>query len=118
MWFEKVYLVLCLVEKNVLYPVVFIGAITESAPLLVGRFGPTWGRFVAPLVVAICGLKCLRASFSNAPQQYLILVFTILFFKIDYWRVSETFLVDFCVMSVLFHKGYECMLKASIFYYL
>lgn len=113
MWFEKVYIVLCLLEKNLLYPVLFLGTITESAPLLVAKLGPVYGRFVAPLVVAVCGLKCLRCSFSNTPQQYLVLVFTILFFRIDYVSVSETFLVDFCVMSVLFQKLYECMLKVK-----
>ncbi|XP_059482533.1 pecanex-like protein 1 isoform X2 [Neocloeon triangulifer] len=109
MWFEKLYVVLCFLEKNFLYPVLFLGAITESAPLLLTKFGP----YVSPLVVSVCGLKCLRSSFSNTPQQYLVLVFTILFFKIDYYSISETFLVDYCVMSILFQKMYECMLKVK-----
>ncbi|XP_065348077.1 pecanex-like protein 1 isoform X3 [Cloeon dipterum] len=109
MWFEKLYVVLCFLEKNLLYPVLFIGAITESAPLLFDKFG----LHASALVVAVCGLKCLRSSFSNTPQQYLVLVFTILFFKIDYGVISETFLVDYCIMSILFQKVYECMLKVK-----
>ncbi|KAF4523513.1 hypothetical protein B566_EDAN004584 [Ephemera danica] len=109
MWFEKIYIFLCLLEKHILYPVLFIGALTESSPLLVKKFG----SLIGPLLATVCGIKCVRSAFSNTPQQYLVLVFTILFFDIDYHKNSETFLVDYCVMSVVFSKMYEFLLKVQ-----
>lgn len=45
----------------------------------------------------------------------MILIFTALFFKYDYKLVEETFLVEYFVMSIVFHKVYELLLKVRIF---
>lgn len=39
MWFEKLYVWSMFVEKNVLYPVVFLSAITQHADQIVEKFG-------------------------------------------------------------------------------
>ncbi|XP_067011369.2 pecanex-like protein 1 isoform X2 [Anabrus simplex] len=109
MWFEKAYVYLCFLERNLLYPVLFLGALTNDSATVVQRLGPLGGS----LVVVVCGLKCLRGSFSDASCQYLILVFAILLFQMDYKVYSETFLVDYFFMSVLFSKMYEFMLKVQ-----
>ncbi|XP_063226315.1 pecanex-like protein 1 isoform X2 [Bacillus rossius redtenbacheri] len=107
MWFEKMYVYLCFVERNLLYPVIFVGALTKDSPVVGQKFGPVGGS----LVVTICGLKCLRSSFSDTSNQYLVLVFTVLFFRIDFHRASETFLIDYFFMSIIFCKAYEFLLK-------
>jgi hypothetical protein len=59
----------------------------------------------------VCGLKCLRGSFSDPSTQYLVLVFAVLFFQLDYSSASETFLIDYFFMGIIFSKTYEFLLK-------
>ena len=107
MWFEKVYVYLCFVERNILYPVVFLGALTECSNKIVIKFGTSIGA----LVIVICGLKSLRSSYSDPSTRYLVLVFAVLFFKVDFRDLSETFLVDYFVTGIAFAKIYELLLK-------
>ncbi|XP_023722503.1 pecanex-like protein 1 isoform X5 [Cryptotermes secundus] len=109
MWFEKVYVCLCFLERNILYPVLFLGALTSDSPKVVQKFGPLSGS----LVVVVCGLKCLRGSFSDPSTQYLVLVFAVLFFQMDYSSTSETFLIDYFFMGIIFSKTYEFLLKVQ-----
>ncbi|GLV35789.1 pecanex [Carabus blaptoides fortunei] len=109
MWFEKVYVYLCFVERNVLYPLIFLAALTQDSPTIVHKFGSLAGA----LVVVVCGLKCIRGSYSDPSSQYLILVFAVLFFKLDYMSASESFLVDYFIMSIMYNKAYELLLKVQ-----
>lgn len=106
MWFEKVSVWLCLIEKNVLYPVLFLCALTRDAEDVMRRH-PTAG----PVMVVVCGLKGLRSAYSQPQFQYLILAFTVLFFKWDLQGVTESFLVDYFFMAIAFSKAYEFLLK-------
>lgn len=107
--FFQLYVYLCFVEKNIFYPLLFLSVLTEDAPKIVDRFGLLSGSFV----VVICGLKCLRSSYSNQNSQYLILIFTTLFFRFDYSFIEETFLVQYFFMSIIFHKFHELLLKVN-----
>ncbi|XP_021944333.1 pecanex-like protein 1 isoform X3 [Folsomia candida] len=108
MWFEKIFMWLCFFEKNVVYPLLFTSALTESAKIISNdKFGVAFGS----LIIVITGLKALRTSFSDPGKHYLILVFTLLFFNFDWIGLSETFLVDFFFMSIAFHKMHELCLK-------
>lgn len=49
-------------------------------------------------------MKLLRSSFCAPSQQYVTLCFTTLFFHFDYPHFSETFLIDYYFMSILFSK--------------
>ena len=55
-------------------------------------------------MITIAGLKLLRSSFSSPTYQYGTVIFTVLFFKIDYEALSETMLLDLFFMSILFNK--------------
>ncbi|KAG7159248.1 Pecanex-like protein 1-like [Homarus americanus] len=107
MWFEKVYVWLCILEKNIVYPVLFLCALTKDAPMLVERFGLNPGT----LITVICGVKCLRSVYSQPQFQYLILAFAKLFFNWDFKGKSETFLVDYFIMGIIFTRVYEFLLK-------
>ncbi|XP_064214797.1 pecanex-like protein 1 isoform X2 [Tribolium castaneum] len=109
MWFERVYIYLCFVERNILYPLLFLSVLTEDSPKVVKKFGPLLGSFV----VVICGLKCLRSSYSNQSCQYLVLTFTALAFRYDYSFMEQTFLVQYFFVSIVFHKFYELLLKVQ-----
>ena len=56
------------------------------------------------LFISVAGLKLLRSSFSTPSQQYVTLCFTTLFFQFDYPHFSETFLIDYYFMTILFSK--------------
>ncbi|KAK2578679.1 hypothetical protein KPH14_012167 [Odynerus spinipes] len=107
MWFEKAYVCLCFIERNILYPIVFLGALTECSSKIVLKFGESIGA----LIIVICGLKSLRSAYSDPSTRYLVLVFAVLFFKIDFRDLSETFLVDYFVTGIAFAKIYELLLK-------
>lgn len=59
------------------------------------------------LLTTVAGLKLLRSSFCNPSFQFLTLLFTLVFFHFDCPRASESFLLDFFIMSIVFHKVKE-----------
>ncbi|XP_043237692.1 pecanex-like protein 1 isoform X2 [Amphibalanus amphitrite] len=106
-WFERLYVWLCSLERNVLYPLVVLSALTVESPRLVDKFGLEW----ATLLVVVCGLKCLRAAYTDTSYTYLVLVFTLLLFRMDWAAASETMLVDLFVMFIAFDKVRDFLLK-------
>ncbi|KAG5897163.1 hypothetical protein JTB14_020892 [Gonioctena quinquepunctata] len=109
MWFERVYVYFSFLERNILYPLLFLSVITEDSP----RLTKDYGAFVGSLIVVICGIKCLRSSYSDQSSQYLILIFTALCCKYDYKDVQNSFLVGYFFMSIIYHKVYELLLKVQ-----
>ncbi|KYQ56080.1 Pecanex-like protein 1 [Trachymyrmex zeteki] len=107
MWFEKAYVCLCFLERNVLYPVVFLGALTECSSKIADKFGESVGA----LIIVVCGLKSLRSAYSDPSTRYLVLIFAVLFFQLDFRNLSETFLMDYFVTGIAFAKIYELLLK-------
>lgn len=59
---------------------------------------------VGSLLLVVCAVKLLRFAFCNTPKQYLIVTFTVFFFKYDYRNASETFLIDYFIVSILLSK--------------
>jgi hypothetical protein len=39
MWFEKLHAWIWLIEKNIIYPLVFLSAITNDAPIVLNKYG-------------------------------------------------------------------------------
>lgn len=56
------------------------------------------------LLTTVAGFKLLRSSFCDPSFQFLTLLFTLVFFHFDCPHASESFLLDFFIMSILFHK--------------
>lgn len=106
-WFEKMYLWLTMFEKHILHPVLFLNAVTHDSPILVGKFGLVWGT----ALVVVCATKAIRSGFSNPSSQYLIVTFVKLLFIHDLSNCSETFIVDYFFLSILFYKSVEFLLK-------
>ncbi|XP_071997268.1 pecanex-like protein 2 isoform X2 [Engystomops pustulosus] len=109
MWFEKLYVWLIFFEKYILYPSIILNAITAEAFSISGfrRFGKQLDAFL----MAVAGMKLLRSSFCNPSQQYIILGFTVILFQFDYSSISEGFLFDFYVISILFYKICDLLQK-------
>ncbi|XP_055542206.1 protein pecanex isoform X2 [Wyeomyia smithii] len=107
MWFETMYVGLCFFERNILYPLIFLSALTADSGAIAQKFGLTLGT----TFVVVSGLKCVRNAYSDVGSQYIILIFTVLFFRIDYKLSSETFLIDYFFVSILYRKISEFLLK-------
>uniref|UniRef100_A0A0K8V950 Pecanex-like protein n=1 Tax=Bactrocera latifrons TaxID=174628 RepID=A0A0K8V950_BACLA len=107
MWFEKVYIYLCMLERNVMFPLLVISSVTADAQIIANKFGIAWGT----LIVAVCALKLIRNAYSDPTNQYLIVMFTVLCFRYDFAFASETFLIDYFFMSLAFRKCCDFLLK-------
>ncbi|XP_052857450.1 LOW QUALITY PROTEIN: protein pecanex [Drosophila gunungcola] len=107
MWFEKLYIYLSVLERNVLFPLLAISSLTADSQLIVAKFGLPWGT----LIVAICALKFVRNAYSDPTNQYLIIIFTVLLFRIDFTMATETFIIDYFFVSLAFRKCCDFLLK-------
>uniref|UniRef100_A0A8C9YEE9 Pecanex-like protein n=1 Tax=Sander lucioperca TaxID=283035 RepID=A0A8C9YEE9_SANLU len=109
MWFEKLYAWLQCVEKYFIYPAVVLNSLTTEART-VGQNHKELDIYRA-LFISVAGMKLLRTSFCAPSQQYVTLCFTTLFFHFDYPHFSETFLIDYYFMSILFSKMWDLLYK-------
>uniref|UniRef100_A0A8C2J063 Pecanex-like protein n=1 Tax=Cyprinus carpio TaxID=7962 RepID=A0A8C2J063_CYPCA len=110
MWFEKLYAWLQCVEKYFIYPAVVLNSLTTEAHTV--SQNPDKPRaYGRDLFISMAGMKLLRSSFCVPSQQYVTLCFTALFFQFDYPRVSQTFLLDYYCMSILFSKLWDLLYK-------
>lgn len=109
MWFEKLQVWMWFIEKNIIYPLLFLSAVSTSTPDIINRFGVAGGC----LVLVVCALKCLRSAFNDPSQHFLVLLFTVLFFTYDYRGPKEPFLINYFCCLFVFSKVYELLLKIS-----
>lgn len=96
-----------IIERNLFYPFILLGVLTNQTVLISGKFGP----YATSILVTTCGLKFLRLIMVDAENQYLILAFTSLYFRYDAPHRSETFLLDYCLVSFLYYKLKEWLQK-------
>uniref|UniRef100_A0A1A8S030 Pecanex-like protein n=1 Tax=Nothobranchius rachovii TaxID=451742 RepID=A0A1A8S030_9TELE len=109
MWFERLYVGLLCFEKYVVYPAIVLSALTNDGFALSHR--KKLGIYCDVLLTTVAGLKLLRSSFCDPSFQFLTLLFTLVFFHFDCPHASESFLLDFFIMSIVFHKMRELLLK-------
>ncbi|XP_014394777.1 PREDICTED: pecanex-like protein 1 isoform X7 [Myotis brandtii] len=114
MWFEKLHVWLLFMEKNIIYPLIVLNELSSSAETIASP--KKLDTELGALMITIAGLKLLRSSFSSPTYQYVTVVFTVLFFKIDYEAFSETMLLDLFFMSILFNKLWELLYKLQFVY--
>ncbi|XP_059026422.1 pecanex-like protein 2 isoform X2 [Mustela lutreola] len=102
MWFERLYVWLQCFEKYILYPAIILNALTIDAFSISNyrRLGTHWDVFL----IIVAGMKLLRTSFCNPAPQFVHLGFTVIFFHFDCKEISESFLLDFFMVSILFSK--------------
>ncbi|TMS04340.1 Pecanex-like protein 2, partial [Larimichthys crocea] len=109
MWFERLYVGLLCFEKYVVYPAIVLSALTNDGFALSHR--KKLGIHCDVLLTTVAGLKLLRSSFCDPSFQFLTLLFTLVFFHFDCPHASESVLLDFFIMSIVFHKMRELLLK-------
>ncbi|XP_056147775.1 pecanex-like protein 1 [Lampris incognitus] len=109
MWFERLYVGLLCFEKYVVYPAIVLSALTNDGFALSHR--KKLGIHCDVFLMTVAGLKLLRSSFCDPSFQFLTLLFTLVFFHFDCPHASESFLLDFFLMSIIFHKMRDLLLK-------
>jgi hypothetical protein len=147
MWFEWIYSWLSFLERNIIYPAVFMSGLTTGFPLIVNKFGPRFENCtfsfrwsicrivyvficrVGALIITICGLKMMRNGFVRTSWQFVIVSFTVLLFKYDFPKkdpnycrtafCSETFPIDYFFGALFMSKCYELVQKTKfVFVYI
>lgn len=124
MWFERIYVVATFLEKNIIYPMVFLSALSTDLEAF-KMMPPLWGA----LVMTVTALKCFRAAYSDCSRQYFILLLTVLVFRFDpesrnvlgmttgslpgQHSSSDPFMLHYFVISIIFHKLFEFYLKVQ-----
>ncbi|NXO00180.1 PCX2 protein, partial [Rhinopomastus cyanomelas] len=103
MWFERLYVWLQCFEKYILYPAIILNALTIDA-FAISKYKKL-GPHCDIILITVAGMKLLRSSFCNPINQFVTLSFTVIFFRFDYRDISENFLLDFFMMSIVFHKA-------------
>lgn len=53
----------------------------------------------------------MRNAYSDPTNQYLIIIFTVLLFRIDFSMATETFIIDYFFVSLAFRKCCDFLLK-------
>nr|XP_033809608.1 pecanex-like protein 3 isoform X3 [Geotrypetes seraphini] len=110
MWFEKLYAWLQCIERYFIYPLVVLNALTLDAASTSAQQDKLCIHCRA-LLFTVAGMKLLRSTFCCPAQQYVTLLFTVLFFRFDYQKYSEGFLLDYFLMSILFSKLWDLLYK-------
>uniref|UniRef100_A0A673FNS2 Pecanex-like protein n=1 Tax=Sinocyclocheilus rhinocerous TaxID=307959 RepID=A0A673FNS2_9TELE len=109
MWFERLYVGLLTFEKYIVYPAIVLSALTNDGFALSHR--KKLGIHCDVLLMTVAGMKLLRASFCNPSYQFLTLIFTIIFFEFDCSSASETFLLNFFLISLFCQQLWDLLHK-------
>ena len=120
MWWEKVLLWSSTLERSVLYPLIFLSAVTHDREVFTQLFG-TWG---GSLVMTVTLTKSLRCVWSDSSKQYFTLLLCILLFQFDPAQTSlrniqsseartSPFLLDYFLTTIITHKLVELYLKCQ-----
>lgn len=107
MCFEVVQAWMWLLEKNVIFPLLFLSAITKDTPILMERFG-VW---IGCLVLVITSFKAVRSTFNDSSHNYIVLIFTYLLFEYDLKTHREVFLINYFLATLAYTKISELLLK-------
>uniref|UniRef100_A0A672SR85 Pecanex-like protein n=1 Tax=Sinocyclocheilus grahami TaxID=75366 RepID=A0A672SR85_SINGR len=109
MWFERLYVGLLTFEKYIVYPAIVLSALTNDGFALSHR--KKLGIHCDVLLMTVAGMKLLRASFCDPSFQFLTLIFTIIFFEFDCSSASETFLLNFFLISLFCQQLWDLLHK-------
>ncbi|KYO18807.1 hypothetical protein Y1Q_0009227 [Alligator mississippiensis] len=109
MWFERLYVWLQCFEKYILYPAIILNGLTIAAFSITKH--KKFGTHCDIILITVAGMKLLRSSFCNPINQFVTLSFTVVFFHFDSRESSDDFLLNFFMMSIVFHKLWDLLQK-------
>nr|XP_039272642.1 pecanex-like protein 1 isoform X1 [Styela clava] len=112
MGFEKVYVVSCFIERNIIYPLVIMNELTRDAPSVIKLYGLVLGC----ILLTVIGLKLLRSSYNVTLLQYAALTFSVLFTEYDARKLQDSTLVTYFLVSIFIVKLQDMLLKLQFIY--
>lgn len=54
--------------------------------------------------MCLCSFKCVRSSLNDSSYNYMVLMFTYLFFEYDLNHIREPFLINYFFATIVFQK--------------
>ena len=64
-------------------------------------------------IISFYTISALRSAYSDISCQYLVLLFSDLFFHYDYANATESFLLNYFIISILYRKISDLLLKVN-----
>ncbi|UJR23518.1 hypothetical protein I4U23_026512 [Adineta vaga] len=97
---EKFFVWIVFIEKNLLLPCTYLGALSDSAPIVIKKFG----LLPSILILTLCSMKMLRIGYCNSARHFLYVLLTSMMTYIMTSNRSETFLLNYFILSILTEK--------------
>ncbi|KAL1240210.1 Pecanex-like protein [Trichinella spiralis] len=116
MWFERLYVWLCCLERHLLYPTALLSMITETITawqMSDDSVKSRPGQFQQLVLfsITIAGLKLFRLAFSNPSSLYVPLALSLLVTFVDGTVSTENLLFSLYAFSIFYPKLRELVLK-------
>ncbi|CAF3332288.1 unnamed protein product [Rotaria socialis] len=100
LFIEKLFVWIVFIEKNILLPCTYLGALSHSAPTVINKFG----LLPSILILTLCSMKMLRIGYCNPSRHFLYVLLTTIMTYLMTSKCSETFLLNYFVLSTLTEK--------------
>ncbi|CAF3476500.1 unnamed protein product [Rotaria sordida] len=100
LFIEKLFVWIVFIEKNILLPCTYLGALSHSAPIVINKFG----LLPSILILTLCSMKMLRIGYCNSSRHFLYVLLTTIMTYIMPSNRSETFLLNYFILSTLTEK--------------
>ncbi|CAF1038558.1 unnamed protein product [Rotaria sp. Silwood1] len=100
LFIEKLFVWIVFIEKNILLPCTYLGALSHSAPIVINKFG----LLPSILILTLCSMKMLRIGYCNASRHFLYVLLTTIMTYVMTSNCSETFLLNYFILSILTEK--------------
>ena len=107
MWFERLLIYARMVEEYIAYPALLIGYFENSLD--------KDASMVWTIIISVALMRGLRSTFTDVTRNHLFLLFTVGFFTFDYKVLSENFMFNYFVGSILMLKMDELVTKFDYF---
>jgi hypothetical protein len=100
LFIEKLFVWIIFIEKNILLPCTYLGALSYSAPIVINKFS----LLPSILILTLCSMKMLRIGYCNSSRHFLYVLLTTIMTYLMTSNRSETFLLNYFILSTLTEK--------------
>ncbi|CAF3593816.1 unnamed protein product [Adineta steineri] len=100
LFIEKLFVWIVFIEKNILLPCTYLGALSHSAPIVIKKFG----LLSSILILTLCSMKMLRIGYCNSARHFLYVLLTTMMTYVMTSNRSETFLLNYFILSIFTEK--------------
>eukprot|EP01117_Protostelium_nocturnum_P007085 TRINITY_DN2542_c0_g2_i1.p1 TRINITY_DN2542_c0_g2~~TRINITY_DN2542_c0_g2_i1.p1 ORF type:complete len:1401 (-),score=343.60 TRINITY_DN2542_c0_g2_i1:115-4317(-) len=109
MWFEKVASFFNGLNASLTFPALFLISASLDRQFILDKFSAVGGT----IILSFLGIRIIRGAFTDSSRNWLILLFTLLFFRFDAREYSEFFLLDYFLSAFFVNKIFEILEKTD-----